>query len=71
MKAYTHDLSTTAYDAVRQANVEDPNSIYMQLKPLLAGGVAALTFPTVSLAPYSGNKSGLLFPSTGVGTATT
>lgn len=48
--AYTHDLSSTAYEAIQKANTEDPNSTYAQISPLLTGPVAALTMPTVSPA---------------------
>ncbi|KAK9412736.1 hypothetical protein SUNI508_12436 [Seiridium unicorne] len=48
--AYTHDLSSTAYESIKKANLEDPNSTYAQISPLLIGPVAALTIPTVSPA---------------------
>lgn len=48
--AYAHDLSSTAYESVKRANVADPNSTYAQISPLLIGPVAALTIPTVSPA---------------------
>ncbi|KXJ91653.1 hypothetical protein Micbo1qcDRAFT_161642 [Microdochium bolleyi] len=48
--AYTHDLSTSAYEAVQKANIKDPNSGYAQIAPLFSGPVAAVTFPTVSPA---------------------
>ncbi|KAH8649950.1 hypothetical protein BX600DRAFT_442041 [Xylariales sp. PMI_506] len=47
---YTHDLSPSAYQAIQKANLEDPNSTYAQMSPLLTGPVAALTIPTVSPA---------------------
>lgn len=48
--AYTHDLSKTAYEAVKAADTTNPNTAYAQISPLLEGPVAALTFPTVSPA---------------------
>ncbi|KAI1846930.1 hypothetical protein JX266_007151 [Neoarthrinium moseri] len=48
--AYTHDLSATAYETIKKANLEDPNSTYAQISPLLTGPVAVLTMPTVSPA---------------------
>ncbi|KAI0126206.1 hypothetical protein BJ170DRAFT_583194 [Xylariales sp. AK1849] len=46
--AYTHDLSSTAYETIKGANLNDPNSTYAQISPLLTGPVAALTIPVVS-----------------------
>ncbi|KAI4594661.1 hypothetical protein KJ359_007753 [Pestalotiopsis sp. 9143b] len=48
--AYTHDLSSTAYESIKKANLEDPNTVYAQMSPLFTGPVAALTIPTVSPA---------------------
>ncbi|KAI1179369.1 hypothetical protein F4777DRAFT_473413 [Nemania sp. FL0916] len=45
--AYTHDLSTTAYESIKNAT-PDPSSAYSQLSPLLTGPLAAVTFPAVS-----------------------
>lgn len=45
--AYTHDLSATAYEAIKSARPDD-NSNYSQISPLLVGPVAAVTFPSVS-----------------------
>ncbi|KAI3331600.1 hypothetical protein HD806DRAFT_477862 [Xylariaceae sp. AK1471] len=47
--AYTHDLSKTAYEAIKEATV-DESSMYAQISPLLIGPVAAVSFPTVSPA---------------------
>jgi len=47
--AYTHDLSKTAYDAIRSATI-DESSTYGQINPLLVGPIAAVTFPAVSPA---------------------
>ncbi|KAI0485018.1 hypothetical protein GGR56DRAFT_616550 [Xylariaceae sp. FL0804] len=47
--AYQHDLSKTAYEAAKQAKIDD-TSAYGQIAPLLIGHVAAVTFPTVSPA---------------------
>ncbi|KAL7628461.1 hypothetical protein AAE478_002664 [Parahypoxylon ruwenzoriense] len=44
---YTHDLSTTAYETISKATV-DESSVYGQISPLLVGPVAAVTFPAVS-----------------------
>ncbi|KAJ1334221.1 large subunit ribosomal protein L10 [Microdochium nivale] len=48
--AYTHDLSTSAYEAVQKADVKDASSAYAQIAPLFSGPVAAVTFPAVSPA---------------------
>ncbi|RYP11791.1 hypothetical protein DL767_010716 [Monosporascus sp. MG133] len=48
--AYTHDLSATAYETIKKAPVDDPTTIYAQIKPLMVGPVAAVTFPAVSPA---------------------
>ncbi|KAI2780542.1 hypothetical protein F4815DRAFT_469457 [Daldinia loculata] len=49
--AYTHDLSSTAYEAINQAAAAvDESSAYAQVAPLLVGPVAAITFPAVSPA---------------------
>lgn len=46
---YTHDLSVTAYEAVKAAEQSIPeDSIYAQLSPLLMGPLALVTFPAVS-----------------------
>ncbi|XXG98054.1 hypothetical protein Hte_004372 [Hypoxylon texense] len=47
--AYKHDLSATAYETISKATV-DETSAYGQVRPLLVGPVAALTFPSVSPA---------------------
>ncbi|KAI0914977.1 hypothetical protein F4823DRAFT_3779 [Ustulina deusta] len=47
--AYTHDLSKTAYESIKQATVDD-SSTYGQINPLITGPIAALTFPSVSPA---------------------
>ncbi|KAI1308140.1 hypothetical protein F5Y03DRAFT_351385 [Xylaria venustula] len=47
--AYTHDLSKTAYEAIKGAEV-DESSAYAQINPLIIGPVAAVTFPSVSPA---------------------
>ncbi|KAI1817897.1 hypothetical protein GGS20DRAFT_531300 [Poronia punctata] len=47
--AYTHDLSKTAYETIRSADI-DESSTYGQISPLLIGPVAAVTFPVVSPA---------------------
>ncbi|KAI1205217.1 uncharacterized protein F4807DRAFT_290825 [Annulohypoxylon truncatum] len=47
--AYTHDLSTTAYETISKVEI-DETSAYGQISPLLIGPVAALTFPVVSPA---------------------
>jgi large subunit ribosomal protein L10 len=48
-KAYTHDLSRAAYQAVKSAEASVPeNSVYAQLAPLFVGPLALLTFPAVS-----------------------
>ncbi|KAI1115305.1 hypothetical protein F5Y14DRAFT_440632 [Nemania sp. NC0429] len=47
--AYAHDLSTTAYKAIKEATI-DESSPYGQIRPLLIGPVAAVTLPTVSPA---------------------
>lgn len=47
--AYTHDLSTAAYKAIKETAI-DESSTYGQIRPLLIGPVAAVTFPTVSPA---------------------
>lgn len=46
---YTHDLSKSAYEAIKTAEI-DESSMYAQLNPLLIGPVAAVTFPAVSPA---------------------
>ncbi|KAJ2969430.1 hypothetical protein NUW58_g9992 [Xylaria curta] len=46
---YTHDLSKTAYESIKEATV-DESSTYGQINPLITGPVAALTFPSVSPA---------------------
>ncbi|KAI1655159.1 hypothetical protein F4813DRAFT_367952 [Daldinia decipiens] len=49
--AYTHDLSSTAYEAINQAAAAvDESSVYAQVAPLLVGPVAAIIFPAVSPA---------------------
>jgi large subunit ribosomal protein L10 len=48
--AYTHDLSSTAYETIKKANLDDPTTTYAQIRPLLTGPVAALTIPTVNPA---------------------
>lgn len=48
--AYTHDLSTSAYEALQKADIKDPNSGYAQIAPLFSGPLAAVTFPAVSPA---------------------
>ncbi|KAI0509298.1 hypothetical protein F5B22DRAFT_617608 [Xylaria bambusicola] len=47
--AYTHDLSKTAYEAIKGATI-DESSTYGQISPLIIGPVAAVTFPSVSPA---------------------
>ena len=47
--AYTHDLSKTAYESIREATV-DESSTYGQINPLIIGPIAAVTFPSVSPA---------------------
>ncbi|KAI0432488.1 hypothetical protein F5Y09DRAFT_301518 [Xylaria sp. FL1042] len=47
--AYTHDLSKTAYEAIKGAKI-DESSIYAQINPLIIGPVATVTFPSVSPA---------------------
>ncbi|KAF2967899.1 hypothetical protein GQX73_g5668 [Xylaria multiplex] len=47
--AYTHDLSKTAYESIKEATV-DESSMYGQISPLIIGPVAAVTFPSVSPA---------------------
>ncbi|KAI1326486.1 hypothetical protein F5Y16DRAFT_410869 [Xylariaceae sp. FL0255] len=46
---YTHDLSTSAYEASKNATVQE-DDMFSQLAPLLTGPVAAVTFPSVSPA---------------------
>ncbi|GAW20077.1 hypothetical protein ANO14919_095710 [Xylariales sp. No.14919] len=46
---YTHDLSKTAYESIREATV-DESSTYGQINPLITGPIAAVTFPSVSPA---------------------
>ncbi|KAI1747410.1 hypothetical protein F4782DRAFT_521271 [Xylaria castorea] len=46
---YTHDLSKTAYESIKNAAV-DESSTYSQISPLITGPVAAVTFPSVSPA---------------------
>ncbi len=51
--AYMHDLSEAAYDAIKNAadstaNVAAASTAYAQIKPLMTGPVAAVTFPAVS-----------------------
>ena len=46
--AYTHDLSMTAYETIKKAPIDDPNTTYAQIRPLLVGPVAAVTFPAAS-----------------------
>ncbi|KAI1430405.1 hypothetical protein F5Y12DRAFT_21954 [Xylaria sp. FL1777] len=46
---YTHDLSRTAYQSIRQATV-DETSTYGQINPLITGPIAVVTFPSVSPA---------------------
>jgi large subunit ribosomal protein L10 len=46
---YTHDLSKTAYETIKEATI-DESSTYAQISPLLIGPVAAVTFPAVSPA---------------------
>lgn len=48
--AYQHDLSSTAYETISQAAVDDTTTAYGQISPLLVGPVAAVTFPAVSPA---------------------
>lgn len=48
--AYTHDLSMTAYETIKAANIDDPSTAYAQIRPLLVGPVAAVTFPAASPA---------------------
>lgn len=49
---YSHDLSDAAYAAVKQAEADGltapDKSVYGELKPLLVGPLAVLTFPAVS-----------------------
>ncbi|KAI0882982.1 uncharacterized protein GGS22DRAFT_169199 [Annulohypoxylon maeteangense] len=59
--AYTHDLSTMAYETISQAPINE-NSAYGQISPLLIGPVAALTFPAVSPAHLAAALS-ILAPS--------
>ncbi|KAI0457570.1 hypothetical protein F5B21DRAFT_521030 [Xylaria acuta] len=47
--AYTHDLSKTAYESIKDATV-DESSTYGQISPLITGPIAAVTFPSVSPA---------------------
>ncbi|KAI1351545.1 hypothetical protein F5Y01DRAFT_282720 [Xylaria sp. FL0043] len=47
--AYTHDLSNTAYEAIKGAKI-DESSLYAQINPLIIGPIAAVTFPSVSPA---------------------
>ncbi|KAI1275290.1 hypothetical protein F5Y07DRAFT_370422 [Xylaria sp. FL0933] len=47
--AYMHDLSSTAYEAIKGAKI-DESSLYAQINPLIIGPVAAVTFPSVSPA---------------------
>ncbi|KAI1334295.1 hypothetical protein F5Y15DRAFT_402238 [Xylariaceae sp. FL0016] len=47
--AYKHDLSTSAYEAIRKATIDD-STTYGQISPLLIGPVVAVTFPSVSPA---------------------
>ncbi|KAI0489942.1 hypothetical protein F4859DRAFT_173561 [Xylaria cf. heliscus] len=47
--AYTHDLSMTAYESIKNANI-DESSTYGQISPLITGPLAAVTFPSVSPA---------------------
>lgn len=44
---YVHDLSATAYEAMKSLQVP-PDSAFAQLEPLLVGPLAALVFPAVS-----------------------
>ncbi|KAH9988640.1 hypothetical protein F4779DRAFT_610869 [Xylariaceae sp. FL0662B] len=46
---YLHDLSATAYGTISKATV-DQSTAYGQIRPLLIGPIAALTFPSVSPA---------------------
>ncbi|PSR80015.1 hypothetical protein BD289DRAFT_441604 [Coniella lustricola] len=46
---YTHDLSASAYEAVKAAQQAPPaDSAYAQMLPLLLGPLAVVTFPAVS-----------------------
>lgn len=45
--AYTHDLSKTAYEAIKKATI-DESSTYAQINPLITGPMAVVTFPAVS-----------------------
>ncbi|KAI0018473.1 hypothetical protein F4780DRAFT_751068 [Xylariomycetidae sp. FL0641] len=45
--AYTHDLSSTAYETVKEIKA-DPMSSYGQMFPVLQGQIMAVTFPAVS-----------------------
>ncbi|KAI6080133.1 hypothetical protein F4821DRAFT_252189 [Hypoxylon rubiginosum] len=59
--AYKHDLSSTAYETITKASV-DETSAYGQISPLLVGPVAAVTFPSVSPAHLAAALS-ILAPS--------
>ncbi|KAI1767790.1 hypothetical protein GGR53DRAFT_480708 [Hypoxylon sp. FL1150] len=59
--AYKHDLSSTAYETISKATV-DETSAYGQISPLLVGPVAAVTFPSVSPAHLAAALS-ILAPS--------
>lgn len=63
-KAYTHDLSTAVYEAVKAVDPESlpEDSLYAQLQPLLTGPLAVLTFPAVSPA-HLGAALRILAPS--------
>ncbi len=65
-KPYTHDLSNTAYAAMRKTAIDTADlpetSIYAQLKPLLMGPLALLKFPAISPAHLAAALS-ILSPS--------
>lgn len=77
--AYTHDLSASAYEAIKKAQPQQDgnsstssssssssSSVYSEIAPLLVGPVAAVTFPAVSPAHLAAVLK-ILAPSTAAG----